>query len=112
MRVRIALSCVSIWFLLGCHGGTSTITPASPTPISPSPGPVAPNEAPRIVAAAIAPSLGVVGLTTFTAHVEARDPDGDPLSIAWSDGAGHVVSDAQDVTFKAGAVLAPLTVRV
>ena len=112
MRAHIAASCVFASFLLGC-GGTSTVTPASPTPTPPSPPAPSPNRAPETLSVSITPSLGVVGLTTFKAHVDARDPDGDPLSIVWSDVARRPVGDNADLTFKAGHdVGSPLTVTV
>jgi hypothetical protein len=108
MRAGIAASSFLAGLLLGC-GGTSTTTPASPTP-SPT---ASPNQAPQIVSATVTPSAGIVGLTTFAAHVDARDPDGDPLSISWSDGARRLVGQTADLTFQAGHdVVAPLTVTV
>jgi len=55
--------------------------------------------------------MGVVGLTTFTAHVDTVDPDGDPISIVWSDPFGQVGTGAE-LTFKAGDVRQPFTVTV
>jgi hypothetical protein len=81
------------------------------TPTTPTPNAPASNQPPQIASATITPSLGVFGLTTFTAHVDARDPDADPISIAWSDASGPVV-DTAELTFKAGALRAPLTVTI
>jgi hypothetical protein len=57
-------------FLLACQRGPAVSTPTTPTPNAP-----ASNQPPQIASATITPSLGVFGLTTFTAHVDARDPD-------------------------------------
>ena len=112
MRARITASCFFACLLLGC-GGTSTTTPASPPPTSPSPAAPSPNRAPEILSVSVTPSLGVVGLTTFRAHVDARDPDGDPLSIVWSDAGRRRIGDSADLAFQAGhEVGSPLTVTV
>lgn len=105
MLRRISGPCLFASFLLGC-GGTSTITPMPTSPASP-------NRAPQILSASISPPLGVVGLTTFKAHVDAQDPDGDPLSIVWSDGARRPIGDRVDLTFTSGHdLMPPLTVTV
>jgi hypothetical protein len=48
----------------------------------------------------------------FTAHVEARDPDADPLSVSWSGQGTGTVGTNVDLTFRAGETGGPLTVRV
>jgi hypothetical protein len=117
MRAGTAGSCLFSWFLLGCGGMSTT------TPVSPSPTPASPNHAPEILSATVTPAVGVVGLTTFTAHVDARDPDGDPLSITWtdgdplsirwSDGSRFIIGHNADLTFEATDDLhPPLTVMV
>jgi hypothetical protein len=58
-------------------GGNGTPAP------TPTPTPVPTNHPPEIVVATIGPPNGLVWLTTFTAHAEARDADGDALTFAW-----------------------------
>ena len=53
--------------------------PSAPTPHQ-QPGPPAANQAPQITAA-ITPATGIDELTTFTARVEVKDPDGDRVSL-------------------------------
>jgi Big-like domain-containing protein len=62
--------------------GCGTSTPAAPTPPTPAPGsgPSSPNRSPAIVAT-ITPSVGIDQVTTFTARVEVKDPDGDPVAV-------------------------------
>jgi hypothetical protein len=98
---------VTVSLMIACGGGTPAPAPTAPTSPTPSP-----NQTPQIVSATISPSLGVRDLTTFTAHVDARDPDADPLSVSWSGLGTGTVGTSADLTFKAGEQGAPLTVRV
>jgi hypothetical protein len=76
---RVAL--VALTTIAACSSGT----PSAPTPSTPAPGagPVGPNRAPEIVAT-VTPTLGIDQVTTFTARVEVKDPDGDPVSVTVS----------------------------
>jgi hypothetical protein len=81
---RILTRCFTLAALTGigaCTGGT----PSAPTPSTPAPGsgPVGPNRAPEMVAT-VTPTLGIDQVTTFTARVEVKDPDGDPVSVTVS----------------------------
>ena len=76
MRRRLALVALTT-SLAGC--GNST--PAAPTPSTPAPGSgPSSNRSPEIVAT-ITPPVGIDQVTTFTARVEVRDPDGDPVMV-------------------------------
>jgi hypothetical protein len=79
-------------------GGSNTPAP-SPTPV-PDP---ATNRAPEIIVATVTPPTGLVWLTTFTAHAEARDADGDALAFAWKNVHGNPVKGA---AFNGGADIA------
>lgn len=109
MRRRSAVVLV-VSLTIACGGATSSI-PSPPT----SPSPPASNQTPQITSATVSPSLGVQGLTTFAAHLDAHDPDGDPLTVTWSGpvrGIPTTVGTGTDFSFKAGDVGPPLTITV
>ena len=94
MRRILAVSLVTA---MGACGDTRP--PSSPTiPPTQPPGASAPNQAPQITAATITPTLGVANVTTFRAHVEAIDADGDSLSFTWTY-LGTVVGRGKDLVF-------------
>jgi hypothetical protein len=66
--------------LTALPGACSNGTPVAPTPSTPAPAPSLPNRSPEIVAT-ITPSIGIDQVTTFTARVEVKDPDGDPVMV-------------------------------
>jgi hypothetical protein len=105
MLPRASLAVV-VSLMIACGGGSPAPTPTSPTPPAPSA-----NQSPQILSATVSPSLGVQDLTTFTAHVEARDPDADPFSISWSSPVLGTVGTNADLSFKS-SVGSPLTVTV
>lgn len=105
MLPRASLA-IAVSFMIACGGGSLAPTPTSPTPPAPSS-----NQSPQILSATASPSLGVQDLTTFTAHVEARDPDADPLSVSWSSPLLGTVGTNADLSFKSN-VGSPLTVTV
>ena len=78
MRLR----CLTLAALAASLAGCSNGNPSAPTPSTPAPGsaPAGPNRAPEIVAT-MTPTLGIDQVTTFTARVEVKDPDGDPVSV-------------------------------
>ena len=78
IRRGLALVMLTAW-LAACGSGT----PSAPTPSASAPGsaPSSPNRSPEI-AATITPSIGIDQVTTFTARVEVKDPDGDPVVVA------------------------------
>jgi hypothetical protein len=83
--------------------GDSNRPPTTPTPPPPS-TPAGANQAPQIVRTIVTPALGVKDLTTFTAHVDAQDADGDRLAYTWSAPQRPPLgSDAPDLVFTAGA---------
>lgn len=97
--------------LAACGGGpTHPSVPATPGTSQPADNP------PQIVSAAVTPSIGFDEATQFTAHVEARDPDGDSLSVAWTNPLGIVVSEQRDFSFvrrgQSPAIGSPLSVAV
>jgi hypothetical protein len=89
----------------GSNGSTS--------PTVPSPSPTGINRPPEIVAASVTPATGGWHyLTTFSAHIDARDPDGDRLTYAWTDWKGQPVDGAfsnggADVSFTAQGFQTP-----
>jgi hypothetical protein len=89
-----------------CGSGSRTSAPTTPTPTP------AANQAPQISSVTVTPAIGVTGLTTLTAHVEANDPDGDPLTYAWVAGGLPLGTNSTDVTFKAGETRPPVSVTV
>ena len=106
-RPTILILCVVVSGACGSQG-----RPTSPTTVENVP---AANQPPRIVSAAVAPSLGVSQVTAFTARVEAFDPDGDPMSFSWRSSNRTVASEEQEFTFVPGAgvsAIAPLTLTV
>jgi hypothetical protein len=103
-----------------CGGNGST----SPTAF-PSPSPTGVNRPPEITGASITPSAGGWrDLTTYTAHVDARDPDGERLTYAWTNYRGEPVegvfsNGGADVSFTVQSFpgdffknVGPLTVTV
>jgi hypothetical protein len=83
--------------------GDSNRAPTTPTPPTP-PTPAGANQAPRIVRTVVTPALGVKDLTTFTAHVDAQDADGDRLVYTWFTPQRPTVGvDGPDLVFTAGS---------
>jgi hypothetical protein len=78
----MTLRCLTLVALAASLAGCSNGNPSAPTPTNPAPGsgPAGPNRAPEIVAT-MTPTLGIDHVTTFTARVEVKDPDGDPVSV-------------------------------
>lgn len=98
----------SLALLFACGGSR----PTSPTPIDTTP---AANRPPTIVSASVSPSMGVSQVTTFTARVEAVDPDGDTLTYAWLSSNHVIASQEHEFTFVPGAgvsAIAPFKVTV
>jgi len=107
-----ALLALVLTCAIACGADAPTPAPTSPTPTPPVP---APNQAPEIVSATVSPSFGIWGVTAVMAHVEARDPDGDPLSIEWSGpapGGTRVWGTTVDLPFTAGDIPGMLKVTV
>jgi hypothetical protein len=94
--VRLASVGVLSGVLAACGGVPAATTPTTPT--APAPASGVENQSPGIAGVSITPALGVSQLTAFHAHVNATDPDGDPVSIAWSS-YGTPLGDRSDVDF-------------
>ena len=60
---------------------SSHVTNRPPSAPTPPPNPTPPNQPPQIVVGSVTPTLGIVTVTTFTAPIEARDPDGDQFVL-------------------------------
>jgi hypothetical protein len=108
---RLMLAGLFIALSASCGGHTQ---PTTPTPTGNG---QTPNNPPQIVTAVLTPGVGFDDVTTFTAHLDATDPDSDSLSIAWSLPLGTVVSDQPDFTFvrrrdESPLIGSPLTVTV
>src|SRR5262249_25089871 len=73
---------VCVLIISACGDGTH-MTPTTPTPPTPTPPAAGTNQAPQILRTTVTPTLGVMDLTTFTAHVDAQDADGDRLKYTW-----------------------------
>lgn len=92
-----------------CSGGGPAVAPTSIVqPI------VTPNAPPQIVTASVTPARGVIQLTTFTARLEVRDPDGDRVEVkvrgcGLDDEAVALTNGVGNVSFKP-AVSCSLTV--
>ncbi len=87
--LRAASFALVLAFSAAACGGSNTPA-ANPTP-TPVP---ATNDPPEIIVATVTPPTGLVWLTTFTAHAEARDADGDALAFAWKNVQGNPVKGA------------------
>ena len=115
MLVRLASLCGVLAMLVACSGAPAATTPA---PTAPAPVAAVQNHQPTIVDASITPTFGIGQLTTFRAHVTATDPDGDPLSTAWSSnsipvgGTPDVEFTACSCRFQGSSIISPLTVTV
>jgi len=107
MRPHTRLIVAVVLIAAACGGGRPAPAPTSPSPTVP-----AQNQPPVIAGATITPPIGVYDLTRFIARVEARDPDGDPLSIMWTDRGHRVLGTSPEAAFDAGAGVSPLTVTV
>jgi hypothetical protein len=104
-----SLSIVLCLAAAACDDAPKTY-PTEPT--NPIGGPTSGVNTLQLVNASITPGLGVVGLTTITAHVEARQSNGNPLSYAWTSSSKATVGDKPDYTFTAGDVYGPLTATI
>lgn len=119
MRTSPFIVPVVIW-MAACGGSNGS---TSPTAV-PTPSPSGVNRPPEIVAASITPATGGWHyLTTYAAHIEARDPDGDRLIYSWTDWRGQSVdgvfsNGGTDVSFTAQGFqtlqknVGPLTITV
>jgi len=94
---RAIVAMASLVIVCGCGARTPT-TPTN-SGSGPSPAPPSANRAPEIVGVTITPPLGVIGLTTMSVHVDARDPDGDALTYTWLQ-ANAVGPDSADYSFQ------------
>jgi peptidoglycan-associated lipoprotein len=98
---------------LGYHPGVRVYAPPPPTP-TPTPQPPTPQNHPPTVRARCEPCTVYVGQRS-TVTADASDPDGDPLTYAWSAPAGSITSPSSRSTpwtapMQEGPV--PVTVRV
>jgi hypothetical protein len=102
-RRRVAsLALFLVVIVTACSDDTKQ-APMAPTPTPPT-TPAGANQAPQIVRTIVTPALGVWDLTIFTAHVEAKDADGDRLAYTWSAFQGPTLGgDAPDLVFTAGS---------
>jgi hypothetical protein len=120
MLVRLTSLCGVLVVFVGCSGAPTAVTPAptAPTPVAPTPDAPDQNHPATIVDASVTPTIGVSQLTRFRAHVTATDPDGDPLSTAWSSnsipvgGTPEVEFTACSCRFQGSSIISPLTVTV
>jgi hypothetical protein len=98
-RLRLSLSAAVVGLIGVAACGTHS--PSAPT--QQQPGPAAPNQAPQITAT-ITPATGIDELTTFTARIEVKDPDGDRVSLTASRGCDNLTDTAVDLSGGVGLV--------
>jgi outer membrane protein OmpA-like peptidoglycan-associated protein len=94
---------------IGFHPGTPCLPVAAPPPPPPPPA----NRPPTVTVVCDTPVLpGVVS----KCHATASDPDGDPLTYAWSAKAGKIVGNGADANLDTAGVAPgdciPVTVKV
>jgi hypothetical protein len=108
MHPRKILWFVPVFLLLAaCGAGSSTTT----APTQPS-APPSTNQPPQIAEVTVTPSFVVAGVGTATAHVDARDPDGDRLTYTWITNQNQTTGpDAPDFSYQTPGTQ-PASVRV
>jgi PKD domain-containing protein len=95
--LRRCLSLVFVLVLTACGGGSST--PTTPT----TPGGT--NRVPVVSSVTVNPPFGIQDKTPFSFSASATDPDGDPLTYAWSIGGSSFTGSNVAITFVTGGAL-------
>src|SRR5687768_17531920 len=99
MRTARTITMLVACCATACGGSGTSSSTVGPTAVP------AGNRAPELVAATVTPGTGGWSyLTTYAAHAEARDPDGDSVTFAWKDWKGlpvegTVANSGADIVF-------------
>ncbi len=91
---------------IGYHPGTKCCAIAVPKA-----PPVPPTNRPPTVACEVSKSVILPG-ETVRCRATASDPDGDPVSLAWSASAGRISGAMGEATFDSAGVVAPAAVTI